>query len=78
MKTLHNIQADMSDLYDSFKLGAIQREDAAELANIAGKFLMAEKLILANKQFEESLKDKLALPHSPPRQVIAEDIFDVN
>lgn len=51
MKTLSNIKQDMSTLYDELRNGTIEVKHAAELANIAGKFLKAEQLELAREVF---------------------------
>lgn len=51
IKTLVNIQEDMSELYDQVKGGDVDLKAASELANIAGKFLKAEQLILAREIF---------------------------
>lgn len=50
-KTLSDIQRDMSILYDQVKGGEIELKAAAELANIAGKYLKAEQLKLAREIF---------------------------
>lgn len=50
-KTLDDIQADMSELYETLKDGTTELKRAAELANIAGKFLKAEQLKLAREIF---------------------------
>ena len=57
MKTLNDIKKDMSDLYDSLLLGDIDIKTASELANISGKFLKAEQLILAEKIFNNGLRN---------------------
>lgn len=51
MKTLNDIKADMSRLYDELQNGNCELKTAAELANIAGKFLKAEQLDLAKSIF---------------------------
>lgn len=51
MKTLDDIKQDMSDLYEGVKSGSVEVKTAAELANIAGKFLKAEQLQLARDIF---------------------------
>lgn len=51
MKTLIDIKADMSALYDEVRNGKRELKTAAELANIAGKFLKAEQLELAREIF---------------------------
>lgn len=51
MKTLDDIKADMSTLYDEVNSGNTELKTAAELANIAGKYLKAEQLQLAREIF---------------------------
>lgn len=51
MKSLDDIKTDMSDLYENVKSGETDLKLAAELANIAGKFLKAEQLKLAREIF---------------------------
>ena len=51
MKTLNDIKADMSRLYDELQAGTCELQTASELANIAGKFLKAEQLDLAREIF---------------------------
>jgi hypothetical protein len=51
MKTLVDIQLDMSELYEAVKAGTMEVPTAAELANIAGKYLKAEQLKLAREIF---------------------------
>jgi hypothetical protein len=41
----------MSELYDGVKSGGTELKTAAELANIAGKYLKAEQLQLAREIF---------------------------
>ncbi len=50
-KTLDDIKLDMSVLYDEVREGSTELKIAAELANIAGKFLKAEQLQLAREIF---------------------------
>lgn len=76
-KTLDDIQNDMSELYERLKANEVQREDAAELANIAGKYLKAEQLKLGREIFVANLQHRL-LPSNPARQLIEGDIFPVN
>jgi len=52
MKTLDDVKSEMSNLYDSFKSGSMKREDVAELANVAGKYLKAEQLQIARAMLE--------------------------
>lgn len=51
MKTLAEVKADMSELYDQVREGGCDLKLAAELANITGKFLKAEQLIFAREIF---------------------------
>lgn len=51
MKTLNDVKQDMSTLYDELRKGTVELKHAAELANIAGKFLKAEQLELAKEVF---------------------------
>lgn len=51
MKTLNDIKLDMSVLYDEVNTGSTELKTAAELANIAGKYLKAEQLQLAREIF---------------------------
>lgn len=51
MKTLNDIKNDMSKLYEDLATGQCELKTAAELANIAGKFLKAEQLDLAREIF---------------------------
>lgn len=50
-KTLDDVKADMSELYDQVKAGACDRKVAAELANISGKYLKAVQLQMAHQLF---------------------------
>jgi hypothetical protein len=52
MKTLDDVKADMSDLYEELRAGKVEIKQAAELANITGKYLKAEQLMLAREIFE--------------------------
>jgi hypothetical protein len=54
VKTLDDVKADMSSLYEQVKLGSIELKLAAELANITGKLLKAEQLKLAREIFESA------------------------
>jgi len=51
MKTLQDIKQDMGDLYEQLKNNTIDVKSASEMANVAGKFLKAEQLILARDVF---------------------------
>ena len=51
MKSLNDVKQDMSTLYDELRAGTVELKTAAELANIAGKYLKAEQLDLATAIF---------------------------
>ena len=51
MKELKDIKQDMSTLYDELRAGEIDLKLAAELANVAGKYLKAVQLDLATEIF---------------------------
>jgi hypothetical protein len=59
VKTLLNIQEDMSELYEEVRAGNTDLKAAAELANIAGKFLKAEQLKLAREIFTSASNSRL-------------------
>jgi hypothetical protein len=61
VKSLRDVQVDMSDLYDMVKSGSVEIKMAAELANIAGKYLKAEQLILAREIFTNGLANRTPL-----------------
>lgn len=61
MKTLTDIKADMSRLYDELQAGTCELKTASELANIAGKFLKAEQLDLAREIFISGRPSQLAV-----------------
>lgn len=58
-KTLDDIKIDMSRLYDEVNNGTTELKTAAELANIAGKYLKAEQLQLAREIFASSLSRRV-------------------
>lgn len=62
MKTLTDIKQDMSTLYDQLRDGDMELKRAAELANIAGKFLKVEQLELAREVFSASRGARMANP----------------
>lgn len=62
MKTLNDIKLDMSVLYDEVNDGSTELKTAAELANIAGKYLKAEQLQLAREIFMGQLGKKINPP----------------
>jgi hypothetical protein len=71
MKTMVDIKQDMSELYDELKAQKLEVKTAAELANIAGKYLKAEQLILAREIFESSLAKKMdVLPDSDAQRLL--------
>lgn len=51
VKTLDDVKADMSDLYEQVKAGDCDLKLAGELANITGKYLKAVQLDLATEVF---------------------------
>lgn len=51
MKTLNDVKADMSELYEQVKSGECDIKMAGELANITGKYLKAVQLELAQEVF---------------------------
>lgn len=51
IKTLDDVKADMSDLYEQVKEGTCDLKLAAELSNITGKYLKAVSLEHARDQF---------------------------
>ena len=57
-KTLSDVKADMSDLYEQVKSGNTDLRLASELANITGKYLKAVQLELAKEVFHESRTQK--------------------
>ena len=67
MKTLNDIKADMSRLYDELEAGFCELKTASELANIAGKFLKAEQLDLAREIFLSSKPQRIS--HDPLTQI---------
>lgn len=63
-KSLDDIKYDMSELYDQLRGGTVEIKQAAELANIAGKFLKAEQLMLAREIFEDNRSKTLRSGHA--------------
>lgn len=51
IKTLEDVKADMSELYEQVRCGTCDLRVAGELANITGKYLKAVHLDLATKMF---------------------------
>lgn len=65
-KTLDDVKADMSALYDQVRDGTCDLKVAGELANITGKFLKAVQLDLATDMFLSNQPSKpLELGHAP-------------
>lgn len=56
MKTLIDVKQDMSDLFELLKNNKIDIKTASEMANVTGKFLKAEQLILARDVFLNNRK----------------------
>ena len=63
MKTLADVKADMSELYERVKAGDCDLRLAGELANITGKYLKAVQLELATEVFMSNNPDRKALPN---------------
>ena len=61
MKTLDDVKQDMSDLYEDLKSGKTELKMASELANVAGKFLKAEAMILAREVFVSGFTSKVKI-----------------
>jgi len=62
MKSMNDIKSDMSVLYDELRSGSVELKTAAELANIAGKYLKAEQLELAREIFMSNKQSLYLLP----------------
>lgn len=73
MKTLADIKEDMSLLYDQLRAGNVELKQAAELANIAGKFLKAEQLELAREIFISSRGRRISLPENTQQSIPKHD-----
>ena len=54
-KTLEDVKADMSALYEEVKTGQTEIKLGDALANIAGKFLKAETLIVAHRALDQKV-----------------------
>lgn len=70
MKSLHDIQHDMSSLYDELKSGIVEIKMASELANIAGKNLKAKQLYIAEQVF---LRNIPTIAQDDPRHLTMEN-----
>jgi len=64
VKTLDDVKADMSDLYEQVKCGQTDLKMAGELANITGKYLKAVQLELAQEIFMANNPDRRLLTGS--------------
>lgn len=62
MKSLEDVKADMSDLYEQVRSGEVDIKLASELANITGKYLKAAHLELAREVFLENSRQRLPPP----------------
>lgn len=63
-KTLADVKADMSELYEQVKAGNCDMRRANELANITGKYLKAVQLQIAQEVLEANYPSKSrALTH---------------
>lgn len=60
MKSLSDVKQDMSKLYDEVESGKTELKLAAELANIAGKYLKAEQLELARDIFQAAFPTRVS------------------
>lgn len=71
MNSLQDVKRNMGELYDSLKNGNCELKMAAELANIAGKYLKAEQLELAEKVFLANKRGamRLAIGNEGPEVV---------
>lgn len=58
LKTLEDVQRDMSALYEEVRTGRTDLKVGAELANIAGKYLKAEQLKLAREIFTRQIGER--------------------
>jgi hypothetical protein len=65
-KTLEDVKADMSLLYNQVRDGSCDLKLAGELANITGKYLKAVQLDLATEIFlSGNPENRLAISHDP-------------
>jgi hypothetical protein len=44
MKNVNELRAQLADVFENLKIGAIKPNDAAELANLAGKMISSAKV----------------------------------
>lgn len=59
-KSLEDVKADMSSLYDELLSGQVEVKLAGELANITGKYLKATQLDLAERIFQDNIQQRTA------------------
>lgn len=69
MKSLDDVKADMSDLYEQVKNGQTDLKMASELANITGKYLKAVQLDLATEMFLSNSPDMRRIGHAAPTAI---------
>lgn len=72
MKSLDDVKQNMGALYEEVRTGKTELKVAAELANIAGKYLKAEQLQLAREIFSEGRGQGggVDLPQPQPPKII--------
>ena len=68
-KTLDDVKADMSALYDQVRNGSTDLKTASELANITGKYLKAVQLDFAREVFLANRADAAPRAIAAPDQV---------
>lgn len=64
IKTLDDVKADMSELYEEVRAGRIDMKVSAELSNITGKFLKAVSLEQSREQFLAN-QSRARVSHEP-------------
>ena len=67
MKSLDDVQDNMSTLYTDLRADRLELKKAAELANIAGKWLKAEQLKLAREMMLRNYQPMLPAAKSPKK-----------
>lgn len=60
-KSLADVKADMSELYEAVKAGSIDLRTAAEMTNITGKYLKAAHLEMAREIYLSRMTPVLEL-----------------
>jgi len=68
IQSLDDVKSEMASLFDDLRAERIKREDASELANIAGKYLKADSNQIARAMLELEMERRTAatLPHKGP------------